>query len=362
MKILFCNITWLKNYTGITSEDKTHAGGAWVKENEDAHEQWNFLNYDGFCYGFVMNPGEQFHIERIDKKAARKNELEDVTVVWCALNEDIGETVVVGWYEHATVYRYYQDSVCSPITGLDRCYFAKAKAEDCYLIPEKFRMFKVGRASEDGAGKGFGQQNYWYAESAYAREELIPAVEEYIESHRADRVNILTAAFAQPYNYDVPLTAEEHALAEEYRNNGEYFNFLPYGYRNYNATKSADDAYFVADALCQLYQHREAMKWYNTVVEIEGKNWDNYSNFPYMFSQIEKYDESIAAALELLDYEQAKDANVRHEIYSVISDNLYFLGKPAEAIVWLDKILAESKDKGLIEHTENVKKFYASLI
>ena len=67
MKIIFCNITYMNRYMGITDDDSTNKGGSWVVKNEDAHEQWNFLNYNGNCYGFVMNPGEQFAIERIDE-------------------------------------------------------------------------------------------------------------------------------------------------------------------------------------------------------------------------------------------------------------------------------------------------------
>ena len=79
MKILFCNITYLKNYTGITNEDMPNNGGAWVEKNKDAHEQWNFLNQNGYCYGFVMNKGEQFALERIDKDYSKAAVIEDVT-------------------------------------------------------------------------------------------------------------------------------------------------------------------------------------------------------------------------------------------------------------------------------------------
>ena len=185
MKILFCNITYLKNYTGITNEDMPNNGGAWVEKNKDAHEQWNFLNQNGYCYGFVMNKGEQFTIERIDKNYSKAAVIDDVSIVWCALKPNPNkETVIVGWYEHATVCRNFQESIVTPLSGIDRMYFCRAKAEDCYLLPEDLRTFQIERASKAGKGKGFGQQNYWYAESAYAREALIPSVIDFLEANK----------------------------------------------------------------------------------------------------------------------------------------------------------------------------------
>lgn len=36
MRILFCNIAWMKYYNGITDDDKPENGGSWVKENGNA--------------------------------------------------------------------------------------------------------------------------------------------------------------------------------------------------------------------------------------------------------------------------------------------------------------------------------------
>ena len=152
MKILFCNITYMNHYVGNIEEDIPHGGGAWVKKHKDAHEKWNFLNVNGNCYGFVMNKGDQFHIERMEGVSRQEAQAEDITVVWCALKpteDGTQETVIVGWYEHALVHRYYQNSFRSPF-GLDRDFFVTAKAEDCYLLPENKRTYTIGRAAVDG--------------------------------------------------------------------------------------------------------------------------------------------------------------------------------------------------------------------
>lgn len=361
MKILFCNITYMNNYMGITNDDTSNKGGKWVEQNKDAHEQWNFLNYDGYCYGFVMNHGEQFAIERIDESAAGHNELDDVTVVWCALTP-AGETMVVGWYEHATVYRNYQDSVVTPISGIDRNYFCKAKAEDSYLLPEEYRKIVIPRASAAGKGKGFGQQNYWYADSGFARTILIPEVVSCLEGLKDKRINRISSDFEEPSNVTTPPTEEEWTMAYNCFNNGNEYEFLPYGYRKFYSTKSADDAFNIAEALCALHQYEAAVQWYTKVIEIEGNSWDNDSRMPYLYQQIKRYEESTNASMALLEYEEASETAVKHEIYSIIADNFYYLGNIKEAVRWLDKILDESNDKEIILHTISVKNNWSMLL
>lgn len=359
MKILFCNITYMKKYVGITDDDMTTKGGAWVEKNKDAHEQWNFLNVDGCCYGFVMNTGDCFAIERIDKEAARADELEDVTIVWCALNKE-GETVVVGWYEHATVYRNYMRVLTTPLYGIDRTYFCVAEAEDCYLLPEAERTFRIGRASTEGKGRGFGQNHFWYAESAYARKELIPQVVEFLETHKQNCINLKDDNFAYPENKDVPLTAQEEEVAEELLNCGEYLEFLPYGYRRYFCNRTADNAYNIAQALCGLHQYYLSLVWHRTVVEIEGETWENFSCLPYLYQQCGMFEESAECAIKLLMYDEAKEPEVKHELFGVIADDNMYLGNIEEAINWLDKIIAESNNAELVRHTISVKENWSN--
>lgn len=361
MKIIFCNITYMNKYIGITDDDAPYKGGAWVTKNKDAHEQWNFLNCNGICYGFVMNPGEQFSIERIDKEAKNLPEIEDVTVVWCATNM-LNQTVIVGWYEHATFYRHYHDCVVTPICGIDRMYCCKAKAEDCYLLPESSRRFLIGRSSIYGQGMGFGQQNYWYAESEFARSTLIPEVIDYLGKHKQERINYTSTAFDEPENALVPLNDSDKVKANELFNEGHFFEFLPYGYRNFYTFNDADAAYDLAEALNALHQYDMALTWYKKVIDIEGETWNNCSYLPYVYQQSEKHNEAITAALNLLKYPEASEEDIKHEIYGILADSYYYLGNITEAISWLEKILTESKNSDLIKHTTATKEMWSQLI
>jgi len=358
MRILFCNIAHMLHYEGNTDRDILPTGaGSWVKENADAHEKWNFLNYDGYCYGFVQNPA-QFHLERFEGVSKDTIEINNVTIIWCA-PQPSGKTTIVGWYENATMYRNYQASVCTPITGIDREYFAKAKSEDCYLLPLHLRTFEIERASTAGKGKGFGQQNYWYAESEYAKTVLIPKVMDFLNEHKNDRINRLDSFFTEPNNLNVPLTEKEQKDADFYYDNGVYDSYLPLGYRSFATTEFTDDAYFIAMSLKALHQYTHSAKWFEKVLEIEGDSWDVLGNLTYMYAQIEQHELAIQTANKLLSYPEAQVEPTKHELYSILADNYMYQNSISEAISWLDKILEESTDSQLIEHTKMIKDLWS---
>lgn len=363
MRVLFCNIAYMNQYLGRTEEDIPRNGGSWVTENQDAHEKWNFLNYNGYCYGFVMNKGNQFHIERIDDTVGNSAAIDDVTVVWCASKEDEegNDTVIVGWYEKATVYREYQMSIATAISGLDRDYFVKAKSEDCYLLPENLRNFTIERAARAGKGRGFGQSNVWYADSAYAQKDLIPRVLSYFEQMKHCRVNRTDMDFRVCSDLAKPLSSEEKEKADLYYDGGDYYAFLPYGYRNFEQEQSGDAAYWVASALKELHQFDSAIEWFKKVLEIEGNSWEGCCQMPYLYMQCTRYEEALTAATNLLTFPEAQQEAVLIELYSIIADCHYFSGHINEAISWLDRILDECTDSELLEYTRGMKEEWLKL-
>ena len=113
-----------------------------------------------------MHQGEELHIERYDKILRDFDEVRDMTVVWVA--SDGKSSKIVGWYEHATMYRFWQQFYDSLYCGDWRnSYNFVAEEKDCYLIDEKDRSFVVPRAPLAGKGKGMGQSQVWYADSEF---------------------------------------------------------------------------------------------------------------------------------------------------------------------------------------------------
>jgi hypothetical protein len=177
----------MKHYQGITQYDTPSDGGSFVKEENDAHESQNFLPYNHFCYGYVRNGGETLNLSRIAGKKLQSDVLEDVTVVWVARNPTGGSNIV-GWYEHATAYRYWQElPEKTRDDGLTyQGYWFRAKEEDCVLLPVKERSFEIPKATRDLKGQGMGQSNVWYA-NADAAAPLKQRVLDYIRCYSGEK-------------------------------------------------------------------------------------------------------------------------------------------------------------------------------
>jgi len=159
MKILFCNIGWMRDYNGIVG-DSIERGGSYNKE-ATGHEVCNFSNVRGTVFGYVQPTGQI----KIEKIGAEKTEhsVSGVTVVWTA-GPETGGTAVVGWYKDATVYRDYQNlekrTKIQKENGLE-VYRIRARAEDVTLLPPEERALLIPRAVKGG----IGQSNVWYADA-----------------------------------------------------------------------------------------------------------------------------------------------------------------------------------------------------
>lgn len=179
MRILFCNIAWMKEYRGNEDgNDMPLNGGSYVDKTGDAHEKYNFFpvhfegEKDSYCLGFFETKSHngkdvnQMHIEKIAgcELCKKEESVEDILVVYCAKHPAHNFTTVVGWYKHATVFRYYQEVEFGE--GDFQSYNAIAKAKDCVLLPisarSKILQWKVPRKI-NGCAYGFGRANVWYA-------------------------------------------------------------------------------------------------------------------------------------------------------------------------------------------------------
>jgi len=187
-RIVFFNVAWMKEYRGITPQDIPVHGGSYIRTHGHGAEVFNFQPYAGKMYGFVeagWKPALRcINITRLGAVKSAES-ISGILAVWVARCSALGETVVVGWYKDATVYRERQ--ILSE--GLNRMlpngklaeYFVVADADEqnwC-RIPENIRTFSINR----GKG-GIGQKNIWYAESPCG-EETKSKVLEYIQNwHR----------------------------------------------------------------------------------------------------------------------------------------------------------------------------------
>lgn len=183
-KFLFCNIAYMKHYDKFQfSDDIPRHAGKYVNDTKDAYEKNNFHIWeDGYCYGFVEtghckdDKPRQLNVNNICNSKIKDDYVEGVTVIFCALSDIQRKTVIVGWYNNATVYRnrlYTQEN---------HMYNIKTHSKDIVLLSEQDRVEHVPRARVDGIG--FGQSQIWYAQSEKAQEfrmKILKYVETYNE-------------------------------------------------------------------------------------------------------------------------------------------------------------------------------------
>lgn len=181
MKVLFCNIAWMKFYNGITEDDKPINGGAFVSENNEGGECWNFHPYeDGELAGYVSSSINIKRLMNTSNKNDESDSLDNILVIWVAKDPGTGGgNFIVGWYKNATVYNEY---FCD---GDDRYFNITARIEDCILLPRNMRHKKVPRAGSGGNAFGMGQSNIWYAEKENAK-KFVGNMIDYINSYDGD--------------------------------------------------------------------------------------------------------------------------------------------------------------------------------
>lgn len=171
-RVLLCNIAWMEFYDhNVFPNDMPHHGGSYVENTGDAFESWNFHRYEDGFYGFVetkytggtaiQENANQLHIERIDPSATGDS-ISGVTVVFCAYSEEESSTVIIGWYENATVLRFRKKHPDSHMYNII--------APEAVLLPAILRTEKIPRA-RDGVF-GFGQSNIRYPAGETAAESV----------------------------------------------------------------------------------------------------------------------------------------------------------------------------------------------
>jgi hypothetical protein len=162
-RFIFLRIAWMKHYKGVTGDDIPVGAGSYVTEHDDGGEVSNFYRVRGRYYGYARIQGEKsLRLERLGASKTDK-ELTDVTVVFFAKNPYTKGQYIVGWYKHATLFKYLQflgdeqrqrhpEHLTFTATG------------NAYLVPDQDRLFEV----PDESG-GPGQSNAWYVEEYHVK-------------------------------------------------------------------------------------------------------------------------------------------------------------------------------------------------
>jgi hypothetical protein len=140
--------------------------------------------------------------------------VDEVLVVWFSRNPRTGKAVIVGWYEHATVYRIFRKprrGEGHSLYGEPISYKAKARYRDCKLLndTDSDRSFPIPNRFEKAGG--YGQSANWYGLGTDFLEKVWKYILDLDGSHKATRPGKPTAP---PVNNDpiLKLLVEQNAI------------------------------------------------------------------------------------------------------------------------------------------------------
>lgn len=101
MPVLFCNIAWMKDYAGRSTDDPPLGGGSFPNREGFCGEECNFVEADdGYVYGHFETMDRQVRLQRLG--ADKSDDFVDgVDIVWTAPEEGRDPRMVIGWYRDA---------------------------------------------------------------------------------------------------------------------------------------------------------------------------------------------------------------------------------------------------------------------
>jgi 5-methylcytosine-specific restriction protein A len=188
-KVVFITVDWMKHYQGITATDQPlGTGGSYPKDKK--HEVFNFLDNDGFCYGYTP-PYGNINLKAINNKEIQKDfngaqYIENVLIIFNASKPDGQKRRIVGFYVNATIFKSsFSSSNPKRIFHSDNSfagYNIKVKAENAYLFEEEERNILLPFSKRDGYG--YGQSNIWYArddKSQPFKDSIVKLIQKIIE-------------------------------------------------------------------------------------------------------------------------------------------------------------------------------------
>ena len=211
--MIYFNIGWMKRYHGMTAGDPTLGGHRFLDTHDHGAESFNFLETpDGRVEGYRPPGGAKcVNIGRLGAAPSDKS-IDGILVVWLAREPISGRTMVVGWYENATVYASAREEGAHAAAGGVWGYSVEAKVSDAHLVPEIARTYWV-RSARTALDGGFGQNTTWYGV-----ERVNERVWNYVQSVLGERPTSPAKAAAKkpPINIDPELRRKVEKAAVDH--------------------------------------------------------------------------------------------------------------------------------------------------
>jgi hypothetical protein len=280
MMHILCRVVWADEYKS-KKEDFFAGNMKYPTERKDAHELLNFADEDGYAYGYVANNDSRINLKNFGAPADAE-EIDGVTVIWCALDKAERKLRVVGWYDNATAYGELKSAKRGSIRG-DYHYLFRTKIDDAHLMPSAERFLEVPMRARR-TDKGYiGQRNWHFPEQhlpQYSRfldsfSELKLGRQTSTEPNEIDRntyeegqramaeINLairnpkLVAAAKTHYGYRCQVC--DFSFEERYGNHGKEFievhHLLPIAARKEQRASTIDDVRVVCANCHRMLHH-----------------------------------------------------------------------------------------------------------
>ena len=235
MKLLMCNVAWMREYKGITATDYPINGGEFIEENGYGHEVLNFKKNANYVYGYVQARKGTIDINRLDEDADEY--VDNVLVVWRA--RSVEGSVVIGWYKDARIYRKEQDPNSQRFFDFNGITYhpgwhIRAKYSNATLIPSSQRSFIVPVTH-----KGFGSQTFvsYLQHNSSEVDQFKQQLSEYIERVEAGDYSPPHRGNRQPIDQEIKLKIEKNAINTAV----DYYTMLGYDVKSVEAEKLGYD-------------------------------------------------------------------------------------------------------------------------
>jgi hypothetical protein len=166
--VVFARIGYMKYYNGHQIDDEKPIGGGNYNKTDIGHEIYNFKNINGKLFGYFQ-PYSRKHINfenceinlgRINPDYKDKDKIDNVLVIFFAKHPIENGQIIVGWYNNATVYRFFQE-----YRNEDRnnyAYNIETTKDNSTLLPLDRRTFHLGHGIKSEKEGNPGQSNIFY--------------------------------------------------------------------------------------------------------------------------------------------------------------------------------------------------------
>ncbi|MCB2309709.1 hypothetical protein LGL55_01085 [Clostridium tagluense] len=347
MRIIFCNVTWLKNYIGVSEDNKlSKISGGEKDGNNEVYESYNFQDYNGKCYGYVSNRGGSLHLERFEKATVNDDSVDNVLVIWVAKQAKTGKNVIVGWYKNATLHKYSQEFYPYGGIGRDLYFSMEARSKECFLLPESERAFEIPRSIIVEKDMGMEKPNIWYAESGYAKTMFIPKVLEFMQSYKGGFINsvyseeVLQKTLNISLEYQPLIDKGEELISKE-----DFYNALLY----YNTARKINDTvdalFGVAESLIGLNMFSRAIIAFEGVINMEGDKADSLYYLQCLYMNTDQFIKAVKICDRMLQLVDKSDVESICSIYYYKVYAYNALEDDMQAIKCLDFIIKATADE-----------------